>query len=148
LTLQKLVEKPEQWALYQLVPLPQWTVGRVTLLGDSAHASVPYNGGGAGQAIEDAYVLGELLSLQECDKKTLPRFLRAYEDARRPRATAQQLHAIESGNLMRLAGEYGADFERIGTDLHTRFHWIWKHDLRVDVEAAKARLRDEGIIRS
>jgi salicylate hydroxylase len=137
-----------QWANHEIVPLSHWTSGRVTLLGDSAHASGPFNGGGAGQAIEDAYILGELLSLPECNKKTLPRFLQAYEDVRRPRATAQQLHAIESGKLMTLEGDYREDLERVGKDLHTRFHWIWKHDLSVDVEAAKAKLRDEGVLKA
>jgi salicylate hydroxylase len=141
------VEKPEQWALHEVAPLPRWTEGRITLLGDSAHASGPFNGGGAAQAFEDVYVLGELLALPECNKETLPRFLEAYENVRRPRATAQQLHAVESGKLMTLESEYGDDLDKIGKDLHTRFHWIWNHDLREDVKTAKAKLRDEGILK-
>lgn len=80
----QLIDKPEQWALHDIVPLSRWTDDRITLLGDSAHASSAFNGAGAGQATEDAYVLSTLLALPECTRKALPRFLQAYEDARRP----------------------------------------------------------------
>jgi 2-polyprenyl-6-methoxyphenol hydroxylase-like FAD-dependent oxidoreductase len=43
-------------------PLPAWTFGRVTLLGDAAHPMVPRGSNGAGQAILDAKVLGDCLS--------------------------------------------------------------------------------------
>jgi salicylate hydroxylase len=64
-----------------------------------AHAALPHNGAGAGQAIEDAYVLGELLKMPECTREALPRFLLAYEAVRRPRASAQQVHSRESGEV-------------------------------------------------
>jgi hypothetical protein len=64
-----------------------------------AHASLPHNGAGAGQAIEDAFVLGELLRLPECTHATLPQFLLAYEAVRRPRASRQQVHSRESGEV-------------------------------------------------
>ena len=43
-------------------PLPAWTFGRVTLLGDAAHPMVPRGSNGAGQAILDADVLADYLS--------------------------------------------------------------------------------------
>jgi 2-polyprenyl-6-methoxyphenol hydroxylase-like FAD-dependent oxidoreductase len=43
-------------------PLPAWSFGRVTLLGDAAHPMVPRGSNGAGQAILDARVLGETLT--------------------------------------------------------------------------------------
>jgi salicylate hydroxylase len=137
------METPEEWALHDLIPLSRWTVDRVTLLGDSAHASTPFNGAGAAQAIEDAYMLGALLALPECNKETLPRFLQAYEAARRPRATAQQLHAFATGEIIQLLGPQGDDLSSIGEELHRRFHWIWEHDLDQDVEVTKAKLRDD-----
>jgi salicylate hydroxylase len=77
-----------------------------------AHASLPHNGAGAGQAIEDAYVLGELLRLPACTKETIPAFLQAYEAVRRPRASRQQEHARESGEVRRaLRGR--ADLTRV-----------------------------------
>src|SRR5690606_30448193 len=47
-------------ALMDLAPFQTWNLGRVCLIGDAAHATTPNLGQGACQAIEDAYVLGEL----------------------------------------------------------------------------------------
>ncbi|GHO46237.1 FAD-dependent monooxygenase [Ktedonospora formicarum] len=48
--------------IYELKPLPHWSVGRITLLGDAAHAMTPNLGQGACQAIEDAVVLAECIA--------------------------------------------------------------------------------------
>lgn len=58
--------------LFDLKPINQWNLENLCLLGDAAHATTPNLGQGACQAIEDAYILGELLkkfSLQEAIKK-------------------------------------------------------------------------------
>jgi salicylate hydroxylase len=44
-------------------------------------------------------VLGELLRLPECTHETMPQFLLAYEAVRRPRASRQQVHSRESGEV-------------------------------------------------
>lgn len=49
-----------QSSIIDLKPLSQWVLDDVCLLGDAAHATTPNMGQGACQAIEDAYVLGEL----------------------------------------------------------------------------------------
>jgi len=65
-------------------PLPRWTEGRATLLGDAAHAMYPIGSNGASQAILDARVLTrEILA-----HGTTPQALAAYEAERRP-ATAK-----------------------------------------------------------
>ena len=48
-------------ALYEREPLPRWSVGRVTLLGDACHPMLPFMAQGAGMSIEDAVVLGRAL---------------------------------------------------------------------------------------
>jgi 2-polyprenyl-6-methoxyphenol hydroxylase-like FAD-dependent oxidoreductase len=60
-------------------PLPAWTFGRVTLLGDAAHPMYPRGSNGAGQAILDARTLAECL-LKE--KNDVAKALRAYESER------------------------------------------------------------------
>jgi len=74
-----------KWALYDREPLPRWSVGRATLLGDSAHAMLPYLGQGAAMAIEDGCVLAATIA-RHCDD--LDAALSAYERARVPRARA------------------------------------------------------------
>jgi 5-methylphenazine-1-carboxylate 1-monooxygenase len=59
-------------------PLPRWSFGRVTLLGDAAHPMVPRGSNGAGQAILDARVLADCLT----DTADAVAALRSYEDRR------------------------------------------------------------------
>jgi 2-polyprenyl-6-methoxyphenol hydroxylase-like FAD-dependent oxidoreductase len=69
-------------------PLPRWSFGRMTLLGDAAHPMVPRGSNGAGQAILDARALADCLSSSEDPVGAL----RAYED-RRLEATAKVVRA-------------------------------------------------------
>ena len=50
------------WALFDRDPLPRWSVGRVTLLGDACHPMYPFMGQGAAQAIEDGAALAACLA--------------------------------------------------------------------------------------
>ncbi|GAA1897470.1 FAD-dependent monooxygenase [Williamsia serinedens] len=52
----------QRWALMHRPPLARWNYGRVSLLGDSAHALVPHHGQGANQSMEDAVVLADCLA--------------------------------------------------------------------------------------
>lgn len=74
-----------KWALHAREPLPGWINGRVTLLGDAAHAMLPFMGQGAGTAIEDAAVLARCLVVFPVDEA-----LRRYEAVRRERTTMVQ----------------------------------------------------------
>jgi 2-polyprenyl-6-methoxyphenol hydroxylase-like FAD-dependent oxidoreductase len=74
--------------IYDRPPSERWGEGRVTLLGDAAHATLPTLGQGAGQAIEDSAVLAHHLSTrcpQLDDGRAIDAALRAYEKARMPR---------------------------------------------------------------
>ena len=60
-----MIEGTETVLAYPMVdqdPLPRWSFGRVTLLGDAAHPMVPRGSNGAGQAILDARCLADLLA--------------------------------------------------------------------------------------
>jgi salicylate hydroxylase len=73
-----------RWALYDRAPLERWTVGRIALLGDAAHAMLPFFGQGAAQAIEDAETLAACL--RETSAGSAEQALARYEQTRRPRA--------------------------------------------------------------
>jgi salicylate hydroxylase len=74
----------KRWALFDRAPLEQWTAGRATLLGDAAHAMLPFLAQGAAQCVEDAVTLADCLKSAEPD--TVEAALKRYEDLRRPRA--------------------------------------------------------------
>lgn len=83
-----------KWALYDRDPIPQWTRGRVTVLGDAAHPMLPYLGQGACQAMEDGCVLAMALEAMPDD---VPGALQLYERSRRPRASQVVLEARARG---------------------------------------------------
>ncbi|WP_038170546.1 FAD-dependent monooxygenase [Tomitella biformata] len=95
-------------ALYVRDPLPQWSRGHVTLLGDACHPMMPFMAQGAGQAIEDAVVLARCL-IEHADRAEA---LRVYELARRERADRIQ-RGSRSNDWLKSAGNgdwvYGYD---------------------------------------
>src|SRR5436309_16107994 len=72
------------WALFDRDPLPRWSVGRTTLLGDACHPMYPFMGQGAAQAIEDGAALAACLAAGAEDPAAA---LRHYERRRLPRVT-------------------------------------------------------------
>jgi salicylate hydroxylase len=89
------VDKTFRWALYDREPLPTWTKGRLTLLGDAAHPMLPHLGQGANQSIEDGMALATILA--EVDTSAVPAALLAYERLRRERVAETQLGARQNG---------------------------------------------------
>jgi salicylate hydroxylase len=89
------VDQTFRWALYDREPLPTWTRGRLTLLGDAAHPMLPHLGQGANQAIEDGMALATILA--QVDEATIPAALLAYERLRRERVAEVQLGARKNG---------------------------------------------------
>ena len=87
-------ERCYKWALYDREPLERWSVGRATLLGDSAHAMLPYLAQGAAQSLEDACVLAAEIAARPDD---IAGALQAYEAARIPRTRRIQLGARARG---------------------------------------------------
>jgi salicylate hydroxylase len=83
------VEHVFKWGIYDRDPRPQWTSGRVTLLGDAAHPTMPTLAQGANMAIEDGYVLSRALA-QHDDVDTA---LAAYVAARQPRTARVTLQS-------------------------------------------------------
>jgi 3-hydroxybenzoate 6-monooxygenase len=95
------VEAWRRWSLYRLPPLPYWSSGAVTLLGDAAHPVLPFLAQGAGLAIEDAVTLAAALAEEP---GTPAAAFHRYERVRRPRATRLQQQAKRFGWLYHLRG--------------------------------------------
>jgi salicylate hydroxylase len=94
-TLLEKVESCFWWGLYDRRPLPSWTSGRLTLLGDAAHAMLPHLGQGANQAIEDGVALAVIL--EKRDTAEVPTGLQHYEAFRRERTEMIQAEARKNG---------------------------------------------------
>jgi len=99
LTLQhslQYINLDRSWKMYDREPLSNWTVGRVTLLGDSAHAMLQYLAQGACQALEDACSLAKHILLHE---DNIEKALIEYQNERIPRTAAVQRGARTWGQM-------------------------------------------------
>jgi salicylate hydroxylase len=114
-----------KWALYDRDPIPRWTSGRITLLGDAAHPMLPYLGQGACQALEDGAVLATALAAEAADPLT---GLARYERTRRPRASQVVLAARERGLSNHLTSPWAA----------------WRRDLLIALRRRTHRRDPEG----
>lgn len=89
----------ERWALFHRPPLGRWSKGRITLIGDAAHALVPHHGQGANQSIEDAMVLAEQLARHPDDWGA---GRAEYERLRRGRTRKVQYASITTADVLHL----------------------------------------------
>jgi salicylate hydroxylase/6-hydroxynicotinate 3-monooxygenase len=78
-----------KWAIVDRDPLPQWSEGNITLLGDSCHPMTPYMAQGAAMAIEDAAVLSRCL--KDVGRDGVASAFRRFEATRKPRTSRVQL---------------------------------------------------------
>jgi salicylate hydroxylase len=86
-TILTAVDETFKWALFDRNPLPEWTQGRIALLGDACHPMLPFMAQGAAQAIEDGAALAACLKHVAFDISSA---FRAYVTLRKPRATEVQ----------------------------------------------------------
>jgi len=94
-----------KWALFTLPDIGRWSEGAVTLLGDAAHAMLPFAAQGAGMAIEDAAVLAKALSDSTGENTAnIPAALKRYARMRRARALKVQRMARQQGRIYHLSG--------------------------------------------
>jgi salicylate hydroxylase len=84
------VDHVYKWGIYDRDPLPQWTSGHVTLLGDAAHPTMPTLAQGGNMAIEDGFVLARNLVRHAGD---VPAALNAYVAERQPRTSRVTLQS-------------------------------------------------------
>jgi salicylate hydroxylase len=126
------IETPYKWALMVREPLPQWSRGRITLLGDACHPTLPFLGQGGVMALEDGYVVAACLQRYFADPaKALGR----YEELRKERSAAVVRAAHE--NRKQVFSPALADKDAIAVSvarewqqvrLRERFEWLYAYD--------------------
>jgi salicylate hydroxylase len=124
-------ESLHKWALFVRDPLPKWSVGRVTLLGDACHSMVPYLGQGVNMAIEDACIIARCIekypdpvdALQKYEKVRLDRTTRIAA------GSADMQHTFHNPALgnPKTAAEY-AESQWNPAKARARYDWIYEYD--------------------
>ncbi len=135
-TLLKEVKTTFRWALYDRDPLPVWTKGRLTLLGDAAHAMLPHLGQGANQSIEDGMALATILKRYSRDR--LPTALGIYEKLRKERVASVQRGARENGlRYDSVSGDLGVRDAELTAHAEFRRR-LYDYDVVPEAQAAAA----------
>ncbi len=132
-----LMQRRDIWALFDHPHAPTYFNGRLALCGDAAHAAVPHQGAGSGMALEDAFVMGKILT----NVKTAEGFeaaFKAYDAVRRPRTQRLVETSRQSGTMFDFELEGVKDnVEKIRDNLDVRFRWIWEEDLEASARRAE-----------
>ncbi|MDR0780589.1 MAG: FAD-dependent monooxygenase [Pseudomonadales bacterium] len=117
-----------RWGLLYRPPLGRWSKGRVTLLGDAAHALVPHHGQGANQSIEDAMVLAAQLA--KAGPGGWREAQQAYERLRRGRTRKVQYASVSTADVLHLPDGPAAQERnaRLGARDSVLHHLDWIHD--------------------
>ncbi|MGY6529384.1 MAG: FAD-dependent monooxygenase [Cyanobacterium sp.] len=101
--LKDLVSNPEpcfKWGLFDHKPLPFWTQGKITLLGDSAHPLLPFQAQGAAMAIEDAYILARCID----QETTIEQAFKKYQNLRLQRTAQVQQTSRNNADIFHATG--------------------------------------------
>lgn len=131
---------PSQWAIFEHPHISTYARSRIAILGDAAHASTPHQGAGAGQAIEDAHVLAELLGDSRVNNAShVITAFQAYDAVRRPRSQRVVTTSKENASLLCLCLDgVGDDDEQLKGTFQERLRWLWDIDVQEQAEQAKA----------
>jgi salicylate hydroxylase len=127
------IDIPYKWAMLGREPLPHWSVGRVSLLGDACHPTLPFLAQGANMAIEDGMVLARCIVAYADIAEALHR----YETARLDRTSSIVRGSLE--NVSRYHNPQLADpvqaqafMERefAPRAMGARYDWLYEYDAR------------------
>ena len=113
-----------RWALFTVPEGGQWTDGAVALLGDAAHAMLPFAAQGAAMAIEDAAVLAKCIAERPNESPGgFAAALQRYARMRRPRVSRLQRSARQAGRIYHLAGPFALARDLVIRTMGPRRMW-------------------------
>ncbi|KAF8146899.1 salicylate hydroxylase [Mycena galopus ATCC 62051] len=113
-----------RWAICVVTP-PFFNSSRAILLGD-AHAMTNFQGAGAGQAIEDAYILDTILSHPAVNRSNITKALEIYSQVRVPMSRHVSDSSRRTGIDCGLHDEEAAaDLDALGKRMQEEMEWQW-----------------------
>lgn len=139
-TLIRGIQQPYKWALLSRKPMPTWTNGRTTLLGDACHPTLPFLAQGAVMALEDGIVLARCIAANADHPHAA---MARYEALRMERTSRIVLGSAAAGASFHNplladpveAGRY-VDSEWSEQRVRERYEWLFSYDATsVDVSA-------------
>ena len=126
------IEQPYKWALLSRDTFGRYTIGRATLVGDAAHATLPMLAQGANMAIEDGMVLARCMSLTELPIAVrLERYNVVRHDRTRKlvQGAAEMAKRFHNPALAEAAGAKAyVDAQWNETTVKQRYDWIFEYD--------------------
>jgi salicylate hydroxylase len=125
------IEQPYKWALLGRTPLTRFSHGRVTLLGDAAHPTLPMLAQGANMAIEDGIVLARCLSADDDAAQGLARYqvARVARTAKLVRGANEMAKRFHNPALADAAGARAyVDAQWNEATVKQRYDWIFEYD--------------------
>jgi len=130
--IQNLIENADslhRWALFDRAPLDKWVDGRAALMGDAAHPMLPFLAQGAAMAVEDAWVLAEVISsgqtLSQYQNQRLPRTSKVQAASR---ANMGLFHKASLPAQLMTYGPMWAAGKLVPNVVHRRMDWIYGFD--------------------
>ena len=119
-----------KWALPQPIDLGAWHQGNIALVGDAAHAMLPFFAQGGAMALEDATALAAALAATRHDNS---KALADYETSRRARVKRVQDASVENGRIFHLSGFMATGRDAVmrltpGRALLSMFDWLYAYD--------------------
>lgn len=129
-TLINHADKHHKWALYDRAAWPYWHDGRAVILGDAAHAMLPFLAQGAAMAIEDSYVLAQILS-QYNIIDALPKFYerRIKRTTKMQNEARNQMKIFHNNDAKRQSSLWLADKLTRHKAANMKMDWIYSHDV-------------------
>ena len=126
------IETPYKWAMMVRGPMARWSQGRVTLLGDACHPTLPFLGQGGVMAIEDGYIVAACLAKHFDDPAAA--FAR-YEDIRRERTATvvRKSHENRKSAFSPALDDPGAVAVEVAREwqqerVRERMEWLYAYD--------------------
>ncbi len=116
-----------KWSLPHPVVLPTWNAGPVALIGDAAHAMLPFFAQGAAMALEDAAALAAAVASSGID---LPSAFARYHATRQARVARVQQASVANGRIFHLSGPLATARDAVmsmvpGSALLSRYDWLY-----------------------